>query len=97
MKRTRLRSLSDKQAERLKVYNRVKAEYLKANPTCEFVTTDGYANYRCKSKSKDIHHKMGRGRYTADVKYFMAVCREHHDWIENNKKAARLRGYILYK
>jgi hypothetical protein len=44
----------------------------------------------------DLHHKMGRGKHINDDRYFMTVCRHHHQWIENYKRQARKLGYILY-
>lgn len=99
MKKTPLKTFSQKKAQQLAEYNKAKRAYFKVHTFCEFtdVSHDGYSTKPCRRVAVDIHHKMGRGPYTADPRYFMAVCRKHHDWIESNKKAARKRGYILYK
>lgn len=99
MKKSWIKRESKPHAIMRRVYEKEKAEYFKVHQLCEFNDTmqGGTSSNPCRKKAKDIHHKMGRGKYTADPKYFMAVCRTHHDWIEDNKKAARKRGYILYK
>lgn len=44
----------------------------------------------------EIHHKKGRiGKLLCDVKYWLAVSREGHIWIENNPKEAKEKGYSL--
>jgi len=43
-----------------------------------------------------VHHKKGRGIYTADRTTFMRVCIPCHNYIENNKSWARKMGYIQY-
>lgn len=59
-------------------------------------------------KVEDIHHKRGRGdgyvdqwakeRYiilTMDQRFWLAVSRKGHTWIELHPKEARLKGYSL--
>lgn len=55
----------------------------------------------------DIHHKMGRVGYAdqwardndisllIDIRFFLAVSREGHIWIESNREEAEKKGYIL--
>lgn len=44
----------------------------------------------------EIHHmNKRRGAMLNDERYWMAVSAEGHAWIENNKKLARERGYLL--
>ena len=55
-------------------------------------------NERCIMAAMNApHHKKGRGKYLADKRFFMAACAFHHQHIEDHKKDARKRGYILYK
>lgn len=95
MKRTRLRRVSKAYAKELKTYREIsKPVWLEAHPACEFEVAPGIA---CgETWGVTIHHKRRRGRHLNDDEFFMSVCRPHHDWIENNKRAARERGYILY-
>ena len=59
---------------------------------CEFVR-DGE---RCKKKAhRSPHHKKRRGKFLLDNSTFLAVCMEHHDWIEQNGKEAEKLGYLI--
>lgn len=83
-----IKKVSEKMQKKLGVYARKKKEYIKDHPICEF---EG-----CQCKSKDIHHKKGKiGDLYTDETYFMAVCRDHHIWIERNPNEAKRLGYSL--
>ena len=49
----------------------------------------------------DVHHSMGRDGFAddkeipllLDVRYFVAVCRDAHNWIEKNPNEAKNQGY----
>jgi len=55
----------------------------------------------------DVHHKMGRVGFAdewarendisliLDVRFFLAVTREGHQWIELHPEAAKAKGYSL--
>jgi hypothetical protein len=46
-------------------------------------------------RSTEIHHtKKPKCKYLNDESTWLAVCREMHDKIENNKSWARSRGYL---
>jgi hypothetical protein len=46
-------------------------------------------------RSTDIHHtKKPKATYLNDESTWLAVCREMHDKIENNKSWAREKGYL---
>ncbi len=46
-------------------------------------------------RATEIHHKnKRRGAMLNDTKHWMAVCRENHERIENNKAWARSKGYL---
>jgi hypothetical protein len=67
---------------------KVRADFLKAHPTCEVGT--------CTKKATDIHHKCGRRKkYLSNPKYFLAVCRGHHLFVESHPIWARENGYSL--
>lgn len=101
MRRTRLRRESVKHRERRLSYEVKKVVWLRKHPNCQFEFHDCYdtpIGVLCNSPFMcDLHHKMGRGKYLDDERFFMTLCREHHDWVECNKREARIRGYILYK
>lgn len=46
-------------------------------------------------KSTEIHHtKKPKATYLNDESTWLAVCREMHEKIENNKAWARSKGYL---
>jgi hypothetical protein len=46
--------------------------------------------------SNQIHHmRKPKSKYLNDESTWMAVSREGHEWIENNKSEARKRGYLF--
>lgn len=72
--------MSDKRKVENKEYLKVREEYLLEHPKCE-------ANIVgvCSKKATDIHHTVGRtGKLLTERKYFLAVCRACHSWIENH-------------
>jgi hypothetical protein len=88
LKRTKVRSVSKKQGIRLKEYSQIKAMYLPNYPNCEFK--------ECRELSNEVHHKAGKtGKLLFDERYFMAVCREHHIWIETHPKESKELGYSV--
>jgi hypothetical protein len=49
-----------------------------------------------KVETTDIHHKMGRtGKLLLDTKYWLAVSREGHSYIEQNVEWAKENNYSL--
>lgn len=51
---------------------------------------------RCQKKAdKNPHHIKKRGKNLCNRNYFMAVCIEHHNWIESHLKDAEQLGYII--
>lgn len=49
----------------------------------------------CSLKPTDIHHMKGRGKYYMDTSTWLAVCRNCHNWIENNPQDAYDEGFSL--
>lgn len=88
MKRSRIKPVSKKRKDALVKYYALAKDYLHKHPTCE---VDG-----CGNKATEIHHKARRhGGLLLEVRFFMAVCRKCHRWIEDNPKDAREKKYIL--
>lgn len=83
-----------KQSQKAKIKNQEylikRKEYLLQHPICE-------AKIKCKkNKSTDIHHKKGRtGKLLCNNKYFLAVCRNCHIWIETHPIDAKEKGLSL--
>ncbi len=101
MKRTPLKKASKSYAKALETYRKhTKPMWLELHPRCEFIILgeDSPMRWACGANyNVTVHHKMGRGKYLNDMRYFMTACPECHDWIESNKRKARELGYILYK
>ena len=50
----------------------------------------------CTTHSTDVHHMKGRiGPLLTDTKFFLAVCRSCHTWIEEHPKEAKELGYSI--
>lgn len=76
------KAISDKQAKRLAKYRVVRDEYFKTHPICEYPGCNEINNL-------DLHHMKGRtGDLLTDVRYFKALCRKHHRWVEENVNEA---------
>lgn len=72
---------SAKEQDRLNNYYPIREEYLQTYPNCEFP--------ECGNYSTDIHHMMGReGDLLFNTKYFAALCRMHHRYVEDHPKEA---------
>lgn len=84
-KKKGLRRASKKQSAALATYYVLRTNYLEAHPLCEL----------CPNKSKDIHHKAGRGIHLNDVSLFQALCRPCHDYIHQHPAWARAHHYLL--
>ena len=90
MRRTRLKRVSDKRRVALGDYFILKGKFLSAYPLCQFPD--------CVFRARHVHHKAGSvGKKLNDVRYWMAVCQMHHEWIHSHAKEARKLGYILWK
>lgn len=84
----RIKSVSTKKLSELAEYRKVRDAYLKANKICEHPD--------CKSPSEDLHHAKGRvGALLTDVRYFKALCRKCHRWVEENPDQAKALGMSL--
>lgn len=89
MKRSPLRKVSKTRAIELREYNRAKAEVFELPRICEFPD--------CYHPATQVHHMKGRhGSLINEQAYWMLLCMEHHAYIEDHKKEARERGWILY-
>ena len=82
--------INKRQRERLKEYQAIKLRW-RAQP----------ANFRCafpgctKPADESPHHTRGHlGLLLCDVRYWIAICRKHHNWIHSNIEAARALNLI---
>jgi hypothetical protein len=82
----KINKISEKRSLENKEYLKIRKQYLINNPNCEI----------CNSNNVEIHHKKGRiGKLLFDDRYFMTVCREHHNYIHTNPKEAREKKWML--
>lgn len=83
----RIKSVSTKKLAELKDYRVVRDRYLKGK-ICE------YPN--CTNKDVELHHAKGRvGSLLTDVRFFKALCRKCHRWVEDNPEEAKALGLSL--
>jgi len=82
----KIKPISDRKAEQLKIYRKERDSYLKEIDKCE----------RCGIEASEIHHKNGRtNERLYDSNFFMSSCRPCHNWIHANPKEAREQGYLI--
>jgi hypothetical protein len=81
----RIKSVSDKKLVELKQYRLLRDEYLATHKVCE--------HPECSNPSEDLHHAKGRlGSLLTDTRYFKALCRKCHRWVEENPTDAKSMG-----
>ena len=86
-----INKVSKKMAKINAEYSVLRKEFLSEKPMCQAKV------YNCTLKSTDVHHIKGRGKYHLDISTWLSVCRNCHNWIENNPEEARELGYSLSK
>jgi hypothetical protein len=92
MKR-RIKPISDRQKERLKEYQSTKKKWWKVIEGCWCPVMQTI--FGRKVKVQDVHHRRGRvGSLLCDTRYWMAVSRSGHRWIEENMDEARKHGWL---
>lgn len=81
-----IKKVSSKRAEQNKIYKVLRVTFLNDNPSCQ----------RCSHRhSTEIHHTNGRnGERLNDVDYFMAVCRDCHQYIHAHPQESRQNGWL---
>lgn len=82
----KLKPISKKRNLALKIYSKLRREYLISHPICCICWI---------KKADQIHHKKGRGIYLNFAEYWLPVCSLCHRYIEDNRKEAREKGYLL--
>jgi hypothetical protein len=107
--RKRLPRMSERRKKEARIYAVKRKAFLEDHPECmarEAIAEWTYVNdpfawnlcpwyESAQSRSIEIHHtKKPRSKYLNDESTWLAVSRWSHDWIENNKKAARSIGLL---
>lgn len=85
--RRRISPMSDRRREKLREYKKVRDEFLRLKPKCEWPG--------CTRATRDCHHYRGRiGNLLTDKTWFKAVCGHHHDYIHEHPNEARAAGML---
>jgi hypothetical protein len=84
----KIRPRSVKRLKQEREYAKLRRIYLFNYPICQFS--------ECLSNATEVHHKKGRiGDLLTDEKYFIGLCKFHHDWVESHPIEAKEHGYSL--
>lgn len=97
MKRTRIRSVSKARAKQLRIYRLKVMEFLLTHPMCRVCLDEKIEGMIVPQPrvAEDVHHRRGRvGRLLLEERFWMPVCRIHHDAIHQNPAWAKAHGYI---
>lgn len=97
-KRTKIRSVSKKRANRLREYKLVRKEFM-LDHGAVFAEIPGWWMGTCEScgerKNLEVHHVRGRaGNLLTNREHFLALCPACHKWVHDNPDAARRRGLL---
>ena len=84
-----LKRESKRLARRNRTYSQMRKEYLSERRVCRAKIDN------CNNVATDIHHKKGRGLFLLDTETWLPVCRNCHEWIENNPSEAYELGFSL--
>jgi len=83
-KPVKIKPVADKRLKELAKYRIERDKFLKGK-TCMFPG--------CESQECDLHHSNGRsGAMIYKIKFFRALCREHHQYIELHPEEAKKLG-----
>lgn len=87
MKKTPLRKISRNRGKELRLYTKLRKEYLDKNPICQ----------RCyNSNAHHIHHTNQRFKSRLNnTLYFVGLCSSCHLWVHHNPKEAKECGYFV--
>ena len=82
--------ISDKRKVQNVLYLKKRRIFMEQNKNCQ-------ANLSgCNKISVDLHHKAGRcGSLLTDERYFLALCRSCHSFIEEHPVFAKERGFSI--
>jgi hypothetical protein len=91
-----LRPISERRRAVNQIYLKMRKEFLRINQLCEVY--DSCATEVYDSRATDVHHTRGRaGTLLIDQRFWMAVSRKGHRWIDNNKEISRQVGWLCEK
>jgi ribosomal protein L32 len=86
--KNRINKVSEKKKKEDRAYYALRDVFLKNHPQCK-LNLQG-----CFLRSTDVHHVHRRGQNYLNVKTWMALCRNCHEYVERHPKESRERGWI---
>lgn len=88
--------MSVRQETRNRAYNRRVKAWKKEHPHCQVcLDLRKVAKFPRIRATNDCHHVRGRvGKLLMDERYWLPVCRKHHDEIHRFPAWAKVNGYI---
>lgn len=87
-----LRPVSKRRQEVNRQYRSKVREYLKRYPKCRLSYEWALG---CSPHATEVHHIRGRaGGLLMNDAYWLAVCREAHNWIHRHPKLAQANGWL---
>lgn len=92
-RKTRLKPMSNRRRSEALVYSLMRKQFLALRPVCEAHAII-HGDEVVLTQSSDVHHVHKRGKNYLNKDTWMAVCRDCHERIENNKKWARQNGLL---
>lgn len=85
---SKIKPISDKKAKELSVYRKLRDEYMKKHPVCEYPG--------CHSTNITLHHMAGRiGLNLINIGNFKSLCMAHHRWVEEHPVEAKEMGLSI--
>jgi len=88
LKKLPIRKVSKKRRKQSKEYSKLRADFL-LRPENRFCPVTN-------KQTIEVHHKNGReNQRLTDTSHWLAVSREGHQWIHNNPKEAREKGWLI--
>lgn len=89
----KIRPVSKKKRAGNVKYFKAKTEYQALYPHCASL---GCGRSLLKGDLIDLHHRGGKnGPLYWCKKYFMSLCREHHNWVKDHQDQARANGWLV--
>lgn len=82
-----IKKVSKKMAKANNAYSKLRKIFLSNHAICHAKI------YKCSLHATEVHHKKGRGKYHLDTTTWLPVCRNCHNWIENNPAEAIELGF----
>lgn len=89
MKRTKINSVSKRRAKDMRLYKKIRLDFLEDHPLCEIKSKV------CTYVATEISHMKGRGMYYLVVSTWEAACHPCGQFVTNNPTWAFENGHAL--